>query len=97
MPSNKNDQIDRALYAYLKLNGLKNPFVKLCEGVYSFRGKRISLSLKNGVPVIRVGGGYVFIDEFIRNYHSKDAKSTEHSLKVRSHSVDSKYKVKPPS
>ena len=42
--------------------------MKISEGVYSFGTRRVTVSLRNGVPGIRVGGGYMFIDEFIKVY-----------------------------
>ena len=73
----KTDSNDRALKDYMKEAGIPNPFIKISEGVYSYSSKKISLSLKNGIPVIRVGGGYMFIDEFLKIYNGQAKKKTE--------------------
>ena len=73
----KTDQIDKALKEFLKEQGIKNPFVKISEGIYNFGNKRLCFSLKNGFPVIRVGGGYMFVDEFLKMYTNFNKKKEE--------------------
>jgi len=43
-------------------------FIRLGEGTYTFGTKRISVRIINGKLVIRVGGGYMMIQEFLRLY-----------------------------
>lgn len=84
------DSIDRALRDYMKESGLINPFNKIGEGVYQYGTKKISLSLKNGMPVIRVGGGYMFIDEFLKIYNGQIKKRPEEEVTERSMSLEGK-------
>ncbi|OMJ69476.1 hypothetical protein SteCoe_32786 [Stentor coeruleus] len=88
------DSIDKALRDYMREVGMQNPFQKVSEGVYIYINKKISLSLKNGVPVIRVGGGYMFIDEFLKIYNGQSKKKPEEDLSERSLSQERKmYKA----
>lgn len=86
----KLDSIDRALRDYMKETGISNPFAKIGEGIYQYGSKKISLSLKNGIPVIRVGGGYMFIDEFLKIYNGQAKKKPEDDLTERSQSLEGK-------
>lgn len=88
------DSIDKALRDYMREVGMQNPFQKVSDGVYIYINKKISLSLKNGVPVIRVGGGYMFIDEFLKIYNGQNKKKPEEDLSERSLSLERKmYKA----
>jgi hypothetical protein len=85
----KVDQIDKELKQYFKDKQMKNPFVKISEGVYNYGNKRLCFNLKNGMPVIRVGGGYMFIDEFLKMYHTHCNKKKE-EFPLRSYSLEGK-------
>ncbi|CAG9321726.1 unnamed protein product [Blepharisma stoltei] len=69
--------VDTELKGYLLKIGIKNPFVKISEGLYSLGNKKFSISLRNGAPVIRVGGGYMFIEEFLKIYLTQTKKKSE--------------------
>ena len=84
----KIDQIDDALKRFFKEAQMKNPFVKISEGVYNFGNKRLCFSLKNGFPVVRVGGGYMFVDEFLKMYNAHSKKKEE--APIRSQSLEGK-------
>ena len=43
-------------------------FIRLQPGVYSFGSKKVCIKVDNGKINIRVGGGYLRIDEFIEKY-----------------------------
>ena len=85
----KVDQIDLELKQYFKDKDMKNPFVKISEGVYNYGNKRLCFNLKNGMPVVRVGGGYMFIDEFLKMYHTHCNKKKE-EFPLRSQSMEGK-------
>ena len=85
----KVDQIDLELRQYFKDKQMKNPFVKISEGVYNYGNKRLCFNLKNGMPVVRVGGGYMFIDEFLKMYHTHCNKKKD-EFQVRSYSLEGK-------
>ena len=56
------------LAAYLVANNTANNFIRLADGIYSHKNKKVGVCIRNGGLVIRVGGGYMYIDEFLRQY-----------------------------
>ena len=65
----KGDTVDKALSEYINnypdRRKLKIMFLRETEGVYEFGQKRIAVSVKQDKIQIKVGGGYLSIDEFI--------------------------------
>ena len=65
----KGDLIDKKLAEYINnypdRKKLKIMFLRESEGVYEFGQKRIAVSVKQDKIQIKVGGGYLSIDEFI--------------------------------
>lgn len=70
--------IDKLLTAYLAANDQPNLFVKNSDGAYIYGNKKVGVLVRNGSLVVRVGGGYMCIDEFIRVYDTN--KSQEESF-----------------
>ena len=68
----KGDKVDEALAEYINnmedKSKLKVMFVRLNPGVYQFGSKKICIKVECGKINIRVGGGYMIIDEFIDEY-----------------------------
>jgi len=68
----KGDDIDYAVADFIntghEVSKLKLLFVRETEGVYQFGSKRIYVKLESGRILIRVGGGFLTIDEFIDQY-----------------------------
>ena len=66
----RTDQVDVAMAQYInsRLKTLEIPFVREETGVYKFGFRRVFVKLENGVLSIRVGGGYMRIEEFIELY-----------------------------
>ena len=69
----KDDQLDKRLAEYINnypdKNKLKILFLRDTPGVYQFGTSRINLKLEqNGQIKVRVGGGYLSLDEFIDQY-----------------------------
>lgn len=62
------DMVDDLLRDYTQSHNLTVPFVKISEGVYTVGSKRVNVTVRNGVPVIRVGGGFMFLEEFVKMY-----------------------------
>jgi hypothetical protein len=48
------------------------PIKRLGNGYYNFGTRRIFAKIMNGKLVIRVGGGYMVIEEFIANYADQE-------------------------
>lgn len=65
----KNDQIDKRLAEYINnypdRQKLKIMFMRESEGVYQFGTKRVAVRVDKDRINIRVGGGYLSIDEFL--------------------------------
>ena len=47
---------------------LKIMFMRESEGVYQFGSRRVMVKVKRGKIRIKVGGGYLAIDEFMDQY-----------------------------
>ncbi len=65
----KEDNIDRRLAEYINnypdRQKLKIMFLRESEGVYEFGSRRIFVRVDQDRINIRVGGGYLSIDEFL--------------------------------
>ncbi len=68
----KGDLIDMRLAEYINnyadRSRLKIMFQRESEGVYIFGTKRVNIRVDNNNINVRVGGGYLSIDEFIEQY-----------------------------
>lgn len=68
----KNDPIDRRLAEYINnypdRNNLKIMFMRESEGVYQFGAKRVYVRCDKDKINVRVGGGFLSIDEFLDQY-----------------------------
>ena len=75
----KGDEVDQALADYINYNGssLDVMFIRLQAGVYSFGSKKICVKVDNNKIIIRVGGGYMNIEEFIEKYTVLELERTE--------------------
>ena len=67
MPQSKDD-VDMMLYDHMQDLGCDVPIRRLGNGYYIFGTRKIYAKIMNGKLVIRVGGGYMVIDEFIQTY-----------------------------
>lgn len=56
---------------YLKKYGLENEFERLGEGLYAYGNKRITLTSKGEMMLVRVGGGFMGVEEFFKGINSK--------------------------
>ena len=70
--SEKDDQIDKVLGDYLnnypERKNLKIMFMRESEGVYQFGSRRVMVKVERGKIQIKVGGGFLSIDEFLEQY-----------------------------
>ena len=64
----KGDQVDEMLGEWLNTHGMGLRIKRLGGGYYMFGTKKIYAKIINGKLVIRVGGGYMGIDEFMQHY-----------------------------
>ena len=65
----KDDPVDKKLAEYInnypERSKLKIMFMRETEGVYQFGSKRVAVKVEKLGIKIRVGGGYLSIDEFL--------------------------------
>jgi chromosome segregation ATPase len=62
------DDIDALLAEALRKYGCNVPLTRLGGGFYLFGTRKIFAKIMNGRLVVRVGGGYMVIDEFLASY-----------------------------
>ena len=70
----KGDLVDELLAKYINLTNCPVPIKRLGNGYYLFGTKKIFAKIMNGKLVIRVGGGFMVIEEFIATYADVEAK-----------------------
>jgi septal ring factor EnvC (AmiA/AmiB activator) len=65
----KNDEVDKKLAEYINnypdRQKLKIMFMRESEGVYEFGSKRVMVKVEKNKIRVRVGGGFLSIDEFL--------------------------------
>lgn len=66
----KGDLVDELLAKYIQ--NCPVPVKRLGGGFYLFGLRKIYAKIMNGKLVIRVGGGYMVIDEFIKSYADQE-------------------------
>lgn len=59
---------------YVNTTGCPVPIKRLGNGYYLFGTKKIFAKIMNGKLVIRVGGGFMVIEEFISAYAEQELK-----------------------
>lgn len=69
-----SNPIDLALYDFMSIQKPSLPikFVKDCDGVYIFGTKKVFIKLDNGKLHVRIGGGFMIIDEFIKVFMGQE-------------------------
>lgn len=64
----KGDRVDELFAYHLNKAGLDIPVQRLEEGNYLFGTRKIYCKIMNDKLVVRVGGGFMLIDEFLSSY-----------------------------
>lgn len=64
----KGDLVDELIARYINQMSCPLPVKRLGDGFYLFGTKKIFAKIMNGKLVIRVGGGFMSIDEFLNSY-----------------------------
>lgn len=80
--ADQNDNIDCSLGSYLnqypEREKLKILFLRESEGVYQFGQKRVFIKIEKGNNIlVRVGGGFMHINEFINQYTPQEVEKNE--------------------
>ncbi len=73
----KGDLVDEMLAKYINIANCPVPIKRLGGGFYLFGLKKIYAKIMNGKLVIRVGGGYMIIEEFISSYAQAELNKLE--------------------
>eukprot|EP00347_Sterkiella_histriomuscorum_P003315 403364755 len=68
----KGDYVDQLLADWVNNNSCPVPISRLGNGFYMFGSKKIFAKIINGKLLIRVGGGYMGIDEFMFYYGAQE-------------------------
>jgi len=74
----KGDMLDELLGNYINETGCPVPIKRLGNGYYMFGARKIFAKVLNGRLVIRVGGGYMVIEEFISAYAEQEMRKKRH-------------------
>jgi DNA repair exonuclease SbcCD ATPase subunit len=82
--SPKGDSVDTQLQEYLERLNCEVPVTKLGDGYYLFGTRKIYMKLQNTRLVVRVGGGYMFISEFIETYTDSELNHIEAQMNKES-------------
>jgi len=77
--AHKEDRIDRTLANFInkfpERKSMNIMFLRDSEGVYRFGQKRVYVKVEKGERIlVRVGGGYMGIEEFIRQYTPEETE-----------------------
>ena len=77
----KGDQIDKKLAEYINnypdRQKLKIMFLRESEGVYEFGSRRVMVKVERDKIQIKVGGGFLSIDEFLDQYTPAELEKLE--------------------
>lgn len=68
----KGDLTDELLARYINESGTQLPIARISEGWYLFGTRKIYAKVNNGRLVVRVGGGYSALIEFIGQYSQQE-------------------------
>ena len=72
-----SDEVDRKFSEVLNLTDCPVPIERVGKGVYMFGNRRITATMQGGRLVIRVGGGFMVVTEFIRTYGQQELLKME--------------------
>ncbi|TNV73355.1 hypothetical protein FGO68_gene11072 [Halteria grandinella] len=71
------DKVDELFAEYINRIGCPVPVKRLADAQYMFGTKKISAKIINGRLVIRVGGGYMGIEEFMMYYGQQELQKMQ--------------------
>ena len=64
----KGDKVDEKMAIYINNFDMDVPMQRLGDGQYMFGSRKVFAKIMNDKLVIRVGGGFMLIDEFLPVY-----------------------------
>ena len=80
----RGDPIDEMMTKYINECPYFVPVERLAEGNYLFGNKKVFAKIMNGKLIIRVGGGYMVIEEFLKHFELEMSTPKEKTLEVDS-------------
>jgi len=78
-PVKKDDEIDMRLREIMIKTKVPIKFIRIGEGLYIFGSKRVHVKIQNSKLVIRIGGGYMYVEEFIKLYAQQELAKLKNS------------------
>lgn len=79
----KGDAVDEMMAKYVNECKYYVPVERLAEGHYMMGTKKVYAKIMNGKLIIRVGGGYMLIEEFLKHYESEFCSGTPLTASVQ--------------
>lgn len=76
----KGDKVDEKMAMYINNFELDIPIQRIGDGQYMFGSRKIFAKIMNEKLVIRVGGGYMLIDEFLATYGQQELDKLNEKL-----------------
>ena len=73
----QGDRVDEFMAQYMNNFDLDIPVQRLGDGNYMFGSRKIYAKIMNDKLVVRVGGGYMLIDEFLATYGRQEMDKLE--------------------
>lgn len=70
--SDKSDKVDQMFALYINAVRCPVKLKRIAEGQYIFGTKKIYAKIQNEKLIIRVGGGYMMIDDFLATYTAQE-------------------------
>lgn len=83
----KGDILDQMLSQYINAANCPVPLRKIGGGQYWFGTKKIYAKILNGKLVIRVGGGFMIIEEFVATYADNELKKINNMSDEQLHNL----------
>ena len=74
----RGDSVDEMLANVVNIKNVEIPISRLGDGHYMFGSKKIFTRIMNNKLVVRVGGGFMSMDEFIATYAESERLKLEH-------------------
>eukprot|EP00347_Sterkiella_histriomuscorum_P013427 403364747 len=68
----ESDQIDKMLEEFVRTHKIKVPIAYIDESKYLFGTKLINAQIINGVLMVRVGGGFMELAEYVEKHSAKE-------------------------
>ena len=84
----KGDAVDEMLGNWINTHGCEIEIKRLGGGFYMFGEKKIFAKIINGKLIIRVGGGYMNIDEFMQHYGMMELARQQRAFEMEYESLN---------